>query len=264
MSITVSTQAQLDTALDELGTNSHERILIDADPGEVVHLARRVAADVVARSGRVEVAGSAHLVATDQAVVFARGDAIVAARGQALVLACGQSGVALWEQASAHLTGEAAATRFSAGCEVVADPQADRRPVIDLPQDGWTYVAGPRTDATYRAYDTGSRWNGLPELGLHTGELARFIANGDGLDANGEGLAVVDGTFVDITDGVAEPVRVEQVHGHPVWVPAGRVWLQASRFDVAQPPEPVPGAPVVPGTVGQPRLPSQRGLELGP
>lgn len=94
-----------------------------------------------------------------------------------------------------------------------------------------TTILGPVTGRPYPGYETGRTWNGAPVVAFASDALAALVAAGDGTDANGEGLAVVDGIALDVTNGHAEPVETlrEQIAGNVVtlYVPAGRVWEQA-------------------------------------
>lgn len=85
-------------------------------------------------------------------------------------------------------------------------------------------ILGPVTGRQYRAYDIGGTWNGLRVFGFTGDVLAAIIAAGDGTDANGEGLGVVDGVVVDVTDGHDEPVEKVQIAAETLYVPAGRNW----------------------------------------
>ena len=92
-------------------------------------------------------------------------------------------------------------------------------------------ILGPVTGRPYPAYDTGRTWNGAPVVAFASDALAALIAAGDGTDANGEGLAVVDGIALDVTGGHAEPVETtrEQIGGDVVtlYVPAACTWDEA-------------------------------------
>ena len=94
-----------------------------------------------------------------------------------------------------------------------------------------TTILGPATGRPYAAYDTGRTWNGAPVIAFVSDALTALIAAGDGTDANGEGLAVVDGIALDVTAGHAEPVETirEPIGGDVVtlYVPAGRIWAEA-------------------------------------
>lgn len=94
-----------------------------------------------------------------------------------------------------------------------------------------TTIVGPVTGQTYPAIDTGETWNGAPVLGFASATLTRLVAAGDGADSNGEGLAVIDGRAVDLTNGEVQPVEVvrTRIGGQDVtlYVPGGRIWEEA-------------------------------------
>ena len=99
-----------------------------------------------------------------------------------------------------------------------------------------TSIVGPITGQTYPAYDTGRRWNGASVVAFTSEVLAALITAGDGADANGESLAVVEGVALDVSDGQAEPVETirEPIAGDVVtlYVPAGRIWDAAPNSTV--------------------------------
>lgn len=93
-------------------------------------------------------------------------------------------------------------------------------------------IAGPRTGRPYPAVDTGQRWNGAPVVAFRLDDLVHLIEACDGLDANGEGLVMLDGAPHDLTDGHAEPVDVVAIEAGGralvLYVPAGRIWDEAA------------------------------------
>lgn len=258
MRIEVHTQAELEDALALHGHDPQATLVLQGPPDEVLRVSRPTEATLEATQGRVEVAGDAQLSATGTAVVNARSRAVVIASGDALVLGCGTASIALFDRASARLGDDTGAARFSGQCQVTRDPEAVRRLVPELPPQGWAYIAGPSTDATYLAYDTGEVWNGHPQYAFDAGELTRFIANGDGVDANGEGLQVrPEGGFVDVVDQWSLPLEPITVDGRELWVPDGRLWETSEPSDLRQPDQPIPGAPTPPGVDGLPFVPTQ-------
>lgn len=263
MRLEIRSQAELEDALARHGADPHATLVLLGPPDEVLRVSRRTEATLTAAEGRIEVAGDAQLSANGTAVVNARADAVIFASGFARVLGCGTASIALFERASANLADGTGAARFSAHSYVTHDPDAARRLVAQLPPHGWAYIAGPRTDATYLAYDTGQVWNGEAQYAFDATELTRFIANGDGVDANGEGLEVhAEEGFVDVADQWAVPLESLTVDGRTLWVPDGRLWDPAGHGDVEPSGLPVPGSPTLTGPDGGTLPPAQQGPHL--
>jgi hypothetical protein len=85
-----------------------------------------------------------------------------------------------------------------------------------------TWVQG-QSGRIYRAIATGEYWNGSPMLAFKTNELKRMILNGDGDDANGEGLVLIAGKIYDVSNGEHELVPLLP-QGYTYLVPQGRAW----------------------------------------